>query len=683
MPRHCASRFPIMMTALLAVIAAMPLPQNSAQAQAPTDYSQSGHWLNVPVNNDQPVDVFYLYPTSWTPQAGDGMICDIDNQSMVAGSNFVFSWQSHAYSPYANVYAPYYRQADAMSLLPLGYDEQDAIMAGAPKADVLAAFDYYIKNFNDGRPFILAGHSQGSNMHLFVLAEYMRANPEVYERMVAAYLIGYSVTDEYLGDNPHLRFAQGENDLGVIVSWNTEAPGLTDRNPVVRPGALVINPLTWGTDEALAPIALNLGSLLLDSNNQPILGADGAPIIGPALADARIDKERGVIVCSTVDKKQYSINMGNVFPEGVFHGMDYPFYFANLQANVLQRSATYLSVGQASMYPAAVQSAVDTTRAFSGQLPTAVQVLSEDVFDARDRADGNTVSDGALASRGVPAEQGFSIFASPFGSWGRQDTRHGRSGYDLDAGGLALGCMRRCGRFYYGLAAGYSRQRMKMTGFSGHMDADVAHTALFAGARFGDWFVEASAGYSHYWNDSERNVTFPGTTNLRFAADFGQDIWSARLEAGRVFELCGDTRLIPGIGVDYAHARGRSLREKGPLSAMRIAGDGYDSLQLPISVHIDKRFRPAPDKTLAPYLKAAWIPELGDRAPGATATFVNAPVAGGFGVKATGRGRTLGRLSGGLKADLNRCVDIGVEYGFEFARSYKNHNLSVNFGVSF
>jgi hypothetical protein len=47
----------------------------------------------------------------------------------------------------------------------------------------------YIKNYNDGRPFILASHSQGPNVMIYLLAEYMKDNPEVYSRMVAAPLI--------------------------------------------------------------------------------------------------------------------------------------------------------------------------------------------------------------------------------------------------------------------------------------------------------------------------------------------------------------------------------------------------------------------------------------------------------------------------------------------------------------
>lgn len=79
-----------------------------------------------------------------------------------------------------------------------------------------------------------------------MLKDYFREHPEYYGRMVAAHVIGFSVTRDYLEANPHLRFAAGESDAGVIISWNTEGKGNVDTkagNVVVMPGEVSINPL--------------------------------------------------------------------------------------------------------------------------------------------------------------------------------------------------------------------------------------------------------------------------------------------------------------------------------------------------------------------------------------------------------------------------------------------------------
>ena len=73
----------------------------------------------------------------------------------------------------------------------------------------------------------------------------MKTHRGVYRRMVAAYIVGQSITREYLAENRFLKYARGAGDTGVIVSWNTEAPTIAGKNPVLLPGGIAINPITW------------------------------------------------------------------------------------------------------------------------------------------------------------------------------------------------------------------------------------------------------------------------------------------------------------------------------------------------------------------------------------------------------------------------------------------------------
>ena len=299
-----------------------------------TDYADPAHWLSLPVSTDKAVDVFYLYPTVFQKAAkNDPNICDIDNPGMLQNSKLAFALQASAFEPVGNLFAPYYRQADAAYTLTLPLAEQTKVVGGIPATDGLAAFDYYIRNFNQGRPFILAGHSQGSNVLLYLLSDYLKAHPEVRERMIAAYVIGYSITPEYLAKNPHLKFAKGAKDTGVIISYNTEAPQVAGKNPVVLPGAMAINPITWTRGEKTATVAESLGSVDMDEH--------GKLITLKNYADARVDKAKGVVICSTVDVDKLS--PGNqVFPKGVYHRYDYPFYYYNLRENAAVRTNRFL-----------------------------------------------------------------------------------------------------------------------------------------------------------------------------------------------------------------------------------------------------------------------------------------------------------------------------------------------------
>jgi hypothetical protein len=99
---------------------------------------------------------------------------------MMQAAQVAFSRQATAFTPCANIFAPYYRQADAAARAALPQKRQVEIVAGAPTVDGIAAFSYYIKHYNHGRPFILAAHSQGSNVMVYLLAQYMHSHPAVW-----------------------------------------------------------------------------------------------------------------------------------------------------------------------------------------------------------------------------------------------------------------------------------------------------------------------------------------------------------------------------------------------------------------------------------------------------------------------------------------------------------------------
>jgi len=307
------------------------------------NYANSSNWLSLPSAKTaaKKVDVFFLYPTVYQKSSdSDPMVCAVNNQQMQSGAKAALSRTATAFSPLANIYAPYYRQA-AIEVLALPLTQQQSIVGGEPTTDAISAFDYYVRHYNRGRPYILASHSQGSNIMVNLLADYMKKNPDVYERMIAAYVIGYSITPQYLEQNRELKFATGADDTGVIISYNTVSPTLQVPDPVVLPGAMVINPITWTRDETPATAAQNLGGISLQSNGYPVMDASGQPQKVMNYADAKVDRARGVLVCSTADPA--TLYPGNkMVAEGIYHSFDYPFYYFDLRANARNRIDRYL-----------------------------------------------------------------------------------------------------------------------------------------------------------------------------------------------------------------------------------------------------------------------------------------------------------------------------------------------------
>ncbi len=333
---------PLILGAVLAsaascsAIAAAVGSSASAAANPAPNYARASNWLARPSQPTKKVDVFYLYPTSYSKTSStQPVISTINDPQMVSGAKTAFTGQATAFDTVANVYAPYYRQADAVTVLSSPLATQNRIIGGIPSHDASSAFAYYIEHYNHGRPFILAGHSQGSNVLLFVLSGYLNKHPAVYRRMVAAYVIGYGVTRTYLAQNRQLKFAMGANDTGAIVSSNTEAPGLTVKNPVVNPGSIAINPITWTRTERQASAEESLGSLLPN--------AAGTLVKVMHYADAQIDAARGTVICGTCSVALYAPGTPGGFPRGVFHTHDYAFYYYNLRHNASERIQHYLN----------------------------------------------------------------------------------------------------------------------------------------------------------------------------------------------------------------------------------------------------------------------------------------------------------------------------------------------------
>ena len=308
-------------------------PKN--EKPAASDYSKKANWLSLP-DRTKPYDTFYIYPSAYEDyNEGAPVIGSIGDKGMHAGAHAFFEEQATAYENSTNVFAPYYRQMNFAAVMKATAEERNKILSGVPLQDLYAALDYYFEHYNEGRPFILAGHSQGSQMLTYILSEYMSKHPKYYKRMIAAYVIGYSITDSFLAKNKHLKFAEKADDTGVIISWNTEGPGnKNQKNFVVVDGAISINPLNWKRDDTYAPASENLGARFKNQTT-------GKFEIIPEAADAKVDTERGVVVTTTkvIDPIDDTLGMG--FGPDSFHHADYSLYYNNIKANVAERCAAY------------------------------------------------------------------------------------------------------------------------------------------------------------------------------------------------------------------------------------------------------------------------------------------------------------------------------------------------------
>ena len=315
-------------------------PASVDPASVATDYSDEEHWLSLPeITKD--VDAFYIYSTSYIESSfeeGAPNFAPLDNPEMIMRASGEYITNASVFEESCNVFVPWYRQMGIKYAAEVQKEtgSLDAGLASLPYTDIKAALDYFFEKCNNGRPFIIAAHSQGSALLKYVLKTYFKEHQDYYKRMVAAYPIGFSITKDDLEQYPYLKFAEGESDAGVIISYNTEGPKNVEENAnnkVVLPGAISINPLNWKRDETYAPASENKGSVVLETDGTtPVLKTVDLGV------DAQVNLARGVIVTNTTAPVT---NMPEFFGPASFHENDYSFFYKNLQENVAKRIATY------------------------------------------------------------------------------------------------------------------------------------------------------------------------------------------------------------------------------------------------------------------------------------------------------------------------------------------------------
>lgn len=290
------------------------------------DYADAANWAYRPTENEisQSVDVFFVAPTVYlgTDDSYNMNLSDEDTKAQFLGAT---NMEKGIYDQNANFFAPYYRQA-GLNAYTLDSSESNEYFDQA-YTDVSQAFDEYMAEYNQGRPFILAGFSQGSEM-LLRLMEDKFDDATLNDQLVAAYLIGWRVTQEDLDQYPFLKMAQESGDTGVIISFNSEAEGVTT-SLIVPDQTIGINPLNWKTDSTVATASENLGAVFNDYDGNIVTEI-------PSLTGAYLDPVRGTLRVTDVTVADYPPVL-DIFEDGVYHLYDYQFFYRNLQANVTER----------------------------------------------------------------------------------------------------------------------------------------------------------------------------------------------------------------------------------------------------------------------------------------------------------------------------------------------------------
>jgi hypothetical protein len=331
------------------------------QAPPAPDYSDPANWAALPSKSDPadlipagvgadaqgslPVDTFFIHPTGYLRSASWTSPMDPDSATE-ENTLWMMANQASAYNGCCNVYAPRYREATLASYFE-DVELRDEVL-GFAYEDVKRAFEYFLQHYNQGRPFVVASHSQGSHHAIRLLKEVVDSS-ELRQRMVAAYLIGaivIPVSPAWFASMSHIAACQRADDLRCVVHWDTMPEGAP---AFERPAeTLCTNPLSWRVDEELVGADANEGAVVPEGTYNLEFGPEedaptgqvfdslAAPVPGQTWAQCR----DGSLFARDQTGTEFEA-MGSS-SQGIYHGLDYALFYMNIRNNAMLRSNRYL-----------------------------------------------------------------------------------------------------------------------------------------------------------------------------------------------------------------------------------------------------------------------------------------------------------------------------------------------------
>ena len=298
------------------------------QPKAP-DYSNDKYWSTLPFRKDaadmipkqekwindslKSADVFYIYPTIYTK--GKTWNADIDNKKLNNKiDKLPVKYQASVFNASARVYTPRYRQ----SIVAVFSDTTGARKPSLDFAyeDIKRAFEYYMKHYNNGRPVIIASHSQGSTHARQLIKDYFDT-PVMKSKLVCAYIVGFAVYPEkYKVLTP----CSAPNETNCYVTWASFKNGFAYKDTAIDMlvGKVCMNPISWKMN---TDIQKGKGSFLLNQNKKKLYHVEA-------------EIHNHLLWVKT--------NMPVARKANILHLLDYNLFWFDIRKNVADRVAAYL-----------------------------------------------------------------------------------------------------------------------------------------------------------------------------------------------------------------------------------------------------------------------------------------------------------------------------------------------------
>jgi hypothetical protein len=183
---------------------------------------------------DAEVDCFYVYHTvNFDPEPSnlETLVPHPDEVIRALLRNGVH------YRGTCRMFAPVYHQMSNITYVAYLWHVQESEFFQRAKNDVFEAFEYYMRNHNEGRGIVLIGHSQGSHHFTELLRDKFGNDEALRAQLVSAVLMGPTGTvqvpegEQMGGSFANIPLCANATETGCVIAFDANFP-----EPGVFPG---------------------------------------------------------------------------------------------------------------------------------------------------------------------------------------------------------------------------------------------------------------------------------------------------------------------------------------------------------------------------------------------------------------------------------------------------------------
>lgn len=509
----------------------------------------------------------------------------------------------------------------------------------------------------------------------------------------------------------------------IHAGWNDTSASLTTDDTVNLDGDLVVG----DTAGDMYTVFYSGVSGVIEGNGYDLQIADGATL-NLALSETNSFELDGTETVQALDNftttgddvqtlyDDGAITFGNLLVTGTVTADADGIEIANLD-NVDATTLSDVSSASAGTINALLGLTVAESQAGTGEL----EGIRNSIIGAATTAEANTIAEavgadvtggayvGAVgtvtnASLGVAGERmaalrsgdesgmaagnmthGLQTWAKVFGTVGEQDDRDGITGYDVDTYGVTVGMDTQtlAEDWVWGVALTYADTEVDRTiaaGSTSDVELDTYQVAIYGDYKWdAATYVNGQLGYAMNSGDQTRN--FAG---LVANADVDSDVFFARLETGRDYDMDNGFTVTPIAMLNYQHISPDDYTETGTCGAacLTVDTDSLNILEAGLGAEASYLMQNADGSFIKPKAHAAYRYDfIGDEVE-STSSFAGAP---GVAINTEGfdAQQSTFNVGAGLEFYTTSNWEMSVNYDYEIKEDYDGHNGYVRAAYKF